>query len=425
MIVKQSDTESVVNRFIKLMKEGLASNAWVVDSSKSKSGDVIMANDTHTAAFIPPIWYISHMWVNGDNRIGASIPGNPFYLIGRNEDIGWEITVLPADIQDIVLLPDGLKSQSNLLKKVDKINIKDKGVVLVNSYIGEFIYSIEGIVDKTFGGKDYIILWSGFVPIENMKALYMLNKAKNWSEFSNALSMVSAPALNFIYGDREGNIGYYPAGLIPKRRFPTSMYHYFELQEWIGWLYEEEKAIAFNPSQHYILTANNKVSDDTEGGIDWFGSFRPLRINELLNAKNKYSLDDFSRFQLDVKSKIAEILMPYIKSIPDEYMTKEAKNIYNIISNWDMNVNNSKGAIAFEVFFINFTKDTFEDELGRDLYIEYANYLMKGGYAGVLCIIKEKNNYWFDDVRTTNREDRDVIIGKALHDTFIFFRIHL
>lgn len=91
-------------------------------------------------------------------------------------------------------------------------------MVLVDTYLGDYICGIEGIVDKTFSGKDYIILGCGFVPSENMKVVYMLDREKDRSELNSVLSRMSVSTLNFIYEDGKGDIGYYLNGLNPKGR---------------------------------------------------------------------------------------------------------------------------------------------------------------------------------------------------------------
>jgi penicillin amidase len=44
-----------------------------------------------------------------------------------------------------------------------------------------------------------------------------LNQAHDWATFTAALADWSAPAQNFVYADRAGNIGYHLAGHIPVR----------------------------------------------------------------------------------------------------------------------------------------------------------------------------------------------------------------
>ena len=45
-----------------------------------------------------------------------------------------------------------------------------------------------------------------------------LNRARDWEEFRSALARLPGPASNFVYADRDGNIGYQAAGRLPIRK---------------------------------------------------------------------------------------------------------------------------------------------------------------------------------------------------------------
>ena len=103
-----------------------ASNNWVVSGARTESGRPVLANDPHLGLAVPSIWYLAHMRVDGEfpeprNAIGATLPGTPFVLLGRNDGIAWGFTNTRGDVQDIFvekvnpdnpgeyLTPDGWK----------------------------------------------------------------------------------------------------------------------------------------------------------------------------------------------------------------------------------------------------------------------------------------------------------------------------
>jgi penicillin amidase len=54
----------------------------------------------------PSIWYLAHLEVTGEfdeprRLIGVSLPGTPFVLLGRGNDIAWGFTNTAADAQDV------------------------------------------------------------------------------------------------------------------------------------------------------------------------------------------------------------------------------------------------------------------------------------------------------------------------------------
>src|SRR4030095_2131937 len=61
------------------------------------------------------------------------------------------------------------------------------------------------------------VRWTAHEPSQELRSVYRINRARNWSEFVDALREHSAPSLNFVYADRDGNIGYCLAGNLPRR----------------------------------------------------------------------------------------------------------------------------------------------------------------------------------------------------------------
>lgn len=81
----------------------LVSNNWVIDGSKSASGKPLLANDPHLEVQLPSIWYEIGLHGGGFEVTGVSLPGCPLVIIGRNQDISWGMTNLPADVQDLFM----------------------------------------------------------------------------------------------------------------------------------------------------------------------------------------------------------------------------------------------------------------------------------------------------------------------------------
>ena len=70
-----------------------------------------------------------------------------------------------------------------------------------------------------------------------------------------------------------------------------------------------------NPSTHFIATANNKVVSDNYSyfmGYDWTPPFRAQRITDMINAKDKLSVQDFEAMHADVFDIPAQMLTAYL-----------------------------------------------------------------------------------------------------------------
>ncbi len=80
-----------------------ASNEWAVDGAHSTTGAPLLAGDPHLAYSKPGIWYLARIDTPTSTLVGATAPGVPFLVIGRNRDIAWTFTTAGADTQDVFI----------------------------------------------------------------------------------------------------------------------------------------------------------------------------------------------------------------------------------------------------------------------------------------------------------------------------------
>ena len=83
------------------MTESLGSNNWVVDGTLTASGKPLLANDPHLGTRLPSTWYLVHIAAGDYEAVGASIPGTPAIVLGRNRFIAWGATNVAADVEDL------------------------------------------------------------------------------------------------------------------------------------------------------------------------------------------------------------------------------------------------------------------------------------------------------------------------------------
>lgn len=78
-----------------------ASNNWAVSAKRSKSGKVLLANDTHIAYAQPSVWFEAVLNYPGFNMAGYYLAGVPFAVMGHNDRMGWGLTIFPFDNMDL------------------------------------------------------------------------------------------------------------------------------------------------------------------------------------------------------------------------------------------------------------------------------------------------------------------------------------
>src|SRR5262249_43268890 len=112
-------------------------------------------------------------------------------------------------------------------------------------------------------GRAYALKWAGS---EAGGAAYLgslaVARANNRKEFLKALESWKIPALNFVYGDIEGNIGWVAAGDTSIRKagagllpVPGGSGKY----DWLGYLPVKDLPQSFNPQGKFLATANHNI----------------------------------------------------------------------------------------------------------------------------------------------------------------------
>jgi penicillin amidase len=265
--------------------------------------------------------------------------------------------------------------------------------------------------------------WTAHEGGQLYQSVYMLNHARNWEEFREALRYWQAPSQNFVYADVEGNIGYQMPGDIPIRAKGEGLVPvpgWTGEYEWTGYIPFEELPFVYNPPTHYVVTANHKVvPDDYPHFIshEWAEPFRAQRMIELLEANDSLTGDAIRDVQADTYSIPAAILTPYVLELgPEGWLQERA---FKELEGWDFRLESSSAAAGImEVMLWRLLANTFGDEL-QQAGIEEDEFL--GFSTSVLNILEDEGNPWFDDVRTKEVEDRDDILRRSAQETMDFW----
>jgi penicillin amidase len=410
----------------------VGSNNWVIDGQKSATGKPLLANDPHLSVMMPSIWYETDMHTDGFEAAGVSLPGCPLIIIGRNKDISWGITNLPADVQDFFIEKI---NPSNSLQYEYKGQWKDMQVISDPIKVRgrsapedfKIRVTVHGpIMDNVIKGLEQplALQWAGNCRSRLLQSAYMLDKSHNWAEFHEALRYWDAPSQNIVYADTAGNIGYQATGLLPIRAKGQGMVPspgWTGEYDWTGYIPYDELPSVLNPSTHFVATANNKVVPDSYKyfmGYDWTPPYRAQRITDMINARDKLTVADFEAMHADVFDIPAQILVPYMTGInPSDTREKQA---LEILKKWDFNDRaDAPGPVIFHVFYVKMLRNTLKDKLGDKLFDDYARAMGGSGDTHtvfMIGIIKDNNNAWFDDTRTAAIETRDDILSKSFSE---------
>lgn len=433
---RQIIAESMLNASQKLEDLGIevfnASNNWAVSGEKSETGKPLLANDMHLSLSTPGIWMQMHQVIKGKlNVTGVALPGQPLIICGHNDSIAWGMTNVTVDNIDLF--------QEKISEEQDKyyfngewkpLRIANEKIKIKGGEIHEktIRFTHRGPLVSEVKDKKNIQLsmrWTGNDPSNELMGIYLLNNAKNWNDFRNAARNFCGVSQNIAYADVKGNIGMQCAAGIPIRDTDGFSIYSGETDEhdWKGYVPFEELPFEFNPERGYVSSANNKTAPDNYPYYisHWFSMpYRIDRINQMLEAKEKLSIDDFKAMQGDNHSLLVEHLLPlFVETLEKQDSLNNPAEIeaLALLKNWDGEmVKESAAATVFEVLFIKLIRNMVEDELDENTvqqligHSSICRYLLENS-------IHSKNTMWFDNIKTEKTETFDDALTQAFKTT--------
>jgi penicillin amidase len=439
--------ERSMRSFLGIDGSHVGSNAWAIAGNRTVGGKPMLANDPHLKHAMPSRWYQVVMSYGKNTVAGVTIPGAPFVVIGRNEDIAWGMTSMMADETDFYIEQlDSAKKSSMLqdgrwekLKVIrDTIRVKDSAGVPMVIRIGKHGPLISDVHPFSsqypqpgdqpqwrdslgqLATNPVAMRWTGSDVTQELASMQGINRARNLREFTAAARLGGIPSLSFVYADRGGNIAYVPSARIPIRDAARSNLPnpgWESSYNWKGYIPMEKLPTLTNPESGYIASANNKVSNTLPFDIGdlWEDPSRAMRLEEILKEGNSFAQVDFVQMQGDVVSAQMKYMVEFlIRAFPDSTRQgSAAREAISRLRSWDggMIADGPEAAIV-AAWFQKVIEMTYQDELGPKLYPQFlmiAQLPIKTLRHHVLI-----DSRWFDDVRTPVVETRDDILRKAL-----------
>jgi penicillin G amidase len=352
------------------------SNNWVVSGSRTVSGKPLLANDPHLSFSAPSIWYLADIKGATVSAIGATLPGLPAVVLGRNERVAWGATNTAPDTQDMFVLDlkDGAFQTPNGPVKLEtreeiiKVGGKEQTFkVRTAPGYGPVISDLGGTASEN--GQAVALRYVSLEGDDStLDAFIGFNYASNGAEFVQAARRLIAPQQNFVYADLDGNIGYIAPGKIPIRDWngllPASA---AAGQNWRGYRSFEELPQVVNPREGFIVTANNRTLP-TGAALPEFSTytepFRAKRIRERILEVAKHDVASFNNIQADTLSIVARDLVPGLLALSPK--SAAAAHLQDTVRGWDLRADlRSTGATAFAFYYRELTR-IVSDELGAN-----------------------------------------------------------
>ena len=300
---------------------GGASNNWAVAGRHAAAGAPIFACDPHLSPVTPPHAHFVHLHCPQFNAAGAGIPGMPGIIWGHNDRIAWGPTASMQAANIAVLeelSEDGGASRTEHgwaeVGQIDeRIEVAGRDPVALrirrtaNGPIvsGEISAAVSPAGERRAFALNSLVLR----PRHSGNAILRLLAARNWDEFSAAVSAVDDFNLCFGYADADGRIGMRVSGAA--QRGPPDLLR-FPAAGWLppgqggvprGIVEPAEQPWTLDPPGGIAVSANNPLTPAgaAEFGAEYLDSARARRIQDLIaeTIDAGHSPADSARIQLD------------------------------------------------------------------------------------------------------------------------------
>ena len=359
------------------------SNNWAVGPSKSVTGNPILANDPHLGLNLPSIWFVMQLSTPDHNVYGATLPGALGVIIGFNDDISWGVTNATRDVKDWYKIEfenekrtsykyDGKWAKTSL--RLEEIKIKGK-----ETFIDSVIYTHHGPVtyDYSFKSnnalKGYAMKWAGHIGHNFTDLFYNLNRSKNYVDYRNAIKNHVAPAQNFVFASKTGDIAMWVQGKFPnkwKGQGKFLMDGSKPEHDWNSFIPSDYNAHTKNPERGFVSSANQHPTDSMYPFYvfnDGYDTYRSRIINDFFRSKEKFDIQDFKKLQNNNFNLKAQEITPYlIENLNESSLTDSEKDALSILKSWDFdNAIDSKAPGLFSSWnnsLYNMIWDEFDDE---------------------------------------------------------------
>lgn len=380
----QADRDALIARSReRSLSDNIGSNNWVVGPARTDTGRPILADDPHRGHAVPSLRYISHLIAPGLDVIGAGEPALPGISIGHNEKIAFGLTIFPIDQEDLyVYQRTRLKPRRDGAPESTRTAYRYQGRAEGIRTIEESI-PVRGEADRTV---TLSFTRHGPIVAETRQQLYAVRaawlepgmapyfgsveymRAQNWQQFVAALNRWGAPSENQVYADVDGNIGYKPAGLFPKR---TSWDGLLPVPgdgryEWEGFFDMDALPQEYNPDRGFTGTANamnlpaGYPINERRIGFEWSAPWRYRRLWEVLAEQPDHGLTDSHELQRDYTSVLARKV---IALLPEPARPPQHAGLA-LLKSWDAELSPESGPAAlYVVWYYRYLQAALLNEL--------------------------------------------------------------
>lgn len=395
--------------------QGGGSNNWVVSGRRSTTGKPLVASDPHIAFEAVSCWYEAHLRGGSFNVVGMAYAGVPAILFGRNQHVAWGCTNNICSQRDLYqektdpqypdcFLYDGSWEPARKLEEV----IAVKGGAAVRKTIrfsrnGPIVDEVLPPVARQTG--PVALKWLGAYRGGCLTALLNMDRAHSAAEFHEEMRPWHVPTFCVVFADTAGHIGFHAAGSLPIRNVGERGYRpgWDPRHQWDGLIPFEGMPQWHDPERGWIATANNRPApEDFPYPLSgtWSHGLRAQRIRQMLEAKERFTREDFIAMQHDTVCLRAQRCVPHLLNVLKSSSPSPASatpvpalaEVVHHLEQWDYRMEVDRvGATLFATFFAQWTKTVVQQHFDG----ETAALLADGAAGLASSLLVEDVVGWF------------------------------
>jgi penicillin amidase/acyl-homoserine-lactone acylase len=244
----------------------------------------------------------------------------------------------------------------------------------------DVMWSIHGPVFKNPYGT-YGVRFSGYGEVRHVEQWFQMNKATNYEEFEQAMSMQALPMFNTVYADKVGNISYVYNALMPLRM--SDAYNWESIVPgntnqtlWRGYIEYDILPRVVNPESGFVQNCNStpyKASMDEDIsqmpfllknlGIETYQTNRAHRTHETYGADTSITREEFYRYKFDTKYSENSVMAVNLKQFLSEATTNDpnVQEALDLLKDWDLDTDSTGNAmhLAYEAIQPKFNPNEY------------------------------------------------------------------
>lgn len=409
---------------------GSGGNGFAVAAARTAAGGTLLAHDPHMALTAPSLFYLARLELASGGVIGATIPGIPAVLSGRNTRLAWGMTPAALDDADIYIEEvqpgnasryRGLSGWTEFTTRREVIRVLDgpsQTITLRETENGPVIGNIDaGLRDILPMGHVAAIRWTGLSAQDrSISGLIALMSAQDREQARRALAGFVAPVMNVTLADAAG-VAQILAGALPQRADDHPSRGAMPVP---GWL-REGRWTGIVPAPQTTIDGQDMVITTEEAA----GGPRRARLDHLLQDREIHSRDSFIAAQLDTVSPAARALLPVVGA--DLWFTgepaapgtpeRQRQDALRLLAEWDGEMNEHlPEPLIYSVWMARLQDRLIRDELGP-----LADDITQLQPAFIEAVFRNRRGAgrWCDIVQSAPIEDCTTIARQALDQAIV------